>query len=154
MREKMFYVYKITCLCDEWNEKFYIGSHYGYVNDNYTGSGKLIRQYFKLYRYDRTYKKEILEISDNEIYIKDREREIIRENIDNNLCLNMIINSTKSTVGKSSGMKGKKMSEEAKRKISEVKKGKKRKPFSEEHRRKISEVRKLYWQKRKAALAA
>lgn len=49
MREKRFYVYKITCLCDEWNGKFYIGSHYGYVDDNYTGSGNKIKEYFKLY---------------------------------------------------------------------------------------------------------
>lgn len=93
MREKSFYVYKIICIKDEWNGKFYIGSHYGYVNDRYTGSGRKIKEYFNLYGKDKTYKKEILEISDNEIYIKDKEREIIRENIENDLCLNMIINA-------------------------------------------------------------
>lgn len=41
-----------------------------------------------------------------------------------------------------SPMKGKKLSEEAKRKMSEAKKGKKRVPLSEEHKRKISESQK------------
>ena len=41
--------------------------------------------------------------------------------------------------GRTSPMKGKKMSEESRNKISESKKGKKIKPFSEEHRKRISE---------------
>ena len=39
-------------------------------------------------------------------------------------------------------MKGKKRSEETKKKISESQKGKKREPFSEEHKRKLSEAKK------------
>ena len=42
----------------------------------------------------------------------------------------------------SEAKKGKTLSEEHRRKLSEAKKGKKRMPFSEEHRRKISEAKK------------
>lgn len=44
--------------------------------------------------------------------------------------------------GKPSGMKGKKLSEEAKKKVSEALKGKKRAPCSEETKKKISEANK------------
>ena len=153
--EKCFYVYKIICLCGEWKDKYYIGSHYGYTDDKYAGSGKNIREYFKLFGRNDTYKKEILEISDNEIHIKNKEREIISENIKNDLCLNMIIGSAKSIAGchlseehkiklseSHKGKKGKPLSEEHRRKIGEANKGKKKKPFSEEHRRKIGEAKK------------
>ena len=44
--------------------------------------------------------------------------------------------------GRSSPMKGKTLSEETKKKMSEAKKGKKLKPFTDEHRRKLSEAKK------------
>lgn len=46
-------------------------------------------------------------------------------------------------------LKGKPLSEETKRKISSVKKGKKIQPFTEEHKRKLSEKRKLYWENKR-----
>lgn len=69
------YIYKITCLCDDYKDKFYIGCHTGKINDRYTGSGINIKEYFK--KYDKieneTYKKEILEICNS------REEATIRE---------------------------------------------------------------------------
>lgn len=130
---KQYYIYKIICLCDEWNGKFYIGKHFGKIDDNYTGCGRLIKEYFKEYgkEKDVTYEKIILEIS-AEFNICDLEREYIREGMKSELCLNMICNSSK-------GYFGHKFSAEHKRKLSEATKGIKRKPFSDKHKRKISE---------------
>lgn len=116
---KEYYIYKITCLMDEWNGKFYIGKHYGNINDNYTGSGKLIREYFKKYGkvLDKTYVKEIIDYGD-EFNICDLERDYIRKYMDSELCLNMICHSGK-------GHFGAKQSEETKQKIRETLKGRK-----------------------------
>ena len=58
---KEYYIYKIICLMDEWNGKFYIGKHYGKLHDNYTGSGRLIKEYFDTYEKIKglTYDKQI-----------------------------------------------------------------------------------------------
>lgn len=142
MREKCFYVYKIICLCGEWKNKYYIGSHYGYTDDCYTGSGKYIKEYFKLYGKCGTYQKDIIEIGQDEDIIKDKEREIIRENIDNNFCLNIIINSTKSRVGTISSNKGKNLSAEHRKKIGDGNRGQKRNSLTTEHRQKLSNAMK------------
>ena len=150
---KEYYIYKITCLMDEWNGKFYIGKHYGKLDDNYTGSGRLIREYFK--KYDKikglTYDKQILEVGD-ENSICDLERDYIRKGQQSELCLNLIRSSSKghfehahSNEAKqkmSISHKGMKHSEEAKQRISEAKKGKKRKPFSAEHIKHMCEAQK------------
>lgn len=139
---KQYYIYKIICLCDDWNGKFYIGKHYGDIHDNYTGSGKLIKEYFKTF--DKienvTYEKQILAISD-EIAICDLEREYIREGMQSELCLNLICNSGKNCYGH-------KHSDEVKQKISESHKGMR---YSEETRRKLSELGKnrVPWNKGK-----
>lgn len=141
---KQYYIYKIICLCDEWNGKFYIGKHYGNINDNYTGSGKLIKDYFSKYEKERdiTYEKIILEIGD-ENSICDLEREYIREGLKSELCLNI-------NYGGSGGSRlGQHHSEETKQKLSESHKGKigpnKGKLFSDEHKRKMSEAAKRRW---------
>lgn len=162
---KQYYIYKIICLMDEWNGKFYIGKHYGNVNDAYTGSGKLIKEYFKEYGkvLDKTYVKEIIDYGD-ENNICDLERDYIRKGQQSELCLNMICHSgigyfrqkhsdeAKQHISES--LKGRPKSEEMKqklrkprpeeirRKISEAKKGK---HLSEEHRRKMSEAAKRRW---------
>ena len=134
---KQYYIYKIICLCDEWNGKFYIGKHYGELNDNYTGSGRLIKEYFKEHDKEEnvTYEKIILAIGD-EHTICDLEREHIIVGLESELCLNMHCSSAGGS------QLGQKLSEEAKQKISEANKGRKRKPFSNQHRRKMSEARK------------
>jgi len=43
---KQFYIYLTTCLI---NKKQYIGSHYGYTNDNYLGSGTALKAAIKKY---------------------------------------------------------------------------------------------------------
>ena len=127
--DKFYYVYKITCLMDDWNGKFYIGKHFGSEDDSYAGSGKLINQYFKQYGKvkDETYVKEIICKATADT-ICDLERYYISKNIDSELCLNLIRSSSK-------GIFGQKHSDEAKLKM--------RKPKSEEHKRKLSEVSKL-----------
>ena len=69
----MFYiVYKITNLI---NNKIYIGSHKtNDLNDNYMGSGKLIKQAVEKYGFNN-FKKEILFIYNNpkQMYLKEAE---------------------------------------------------------------------------------
>lgn len=143
---KQYYIYKIICLCDEWNGKFYIGKHYGTLDDNYTGSGRLIKEYFSKYEKIKglTYDKQILEVGD-ENNICDLERDYIREGSESALCLNLYCTSSKGTFG----YKGKIFSEEHKRKLSEARKGKvsphKGKKHSEETKRKISDGVKRRW---------
>ena len=139
---KDYYIYKIICLMDDWNGKFYIGKRYGKMDDNYTGSGKLITQYFK--EYDKikglTYDKQILEVGD-ENSICDLEREYIREGMKSELCLNLYCASGK-------GHFGQKHSEETKQKMSEALKGQNNpmygnhKQLSSEHKKKLSEAHK------------
>ena len=132
---KQYYIYKIICLCDEWNGKFYIGKHYGDIHDNYTGSGRLIKEYFKTF--DKieniTYEKQILAISD-EIAICDLEREYIREGMQSELCLNLHCVSCSGALNKSW-----KLSDETKTRMSKAQKGR---TFSEESLRKMSESQK------------
>lgn len=113
---------------DEWNGKFYIGKHYGKVDDAYTGSGKLIKEYFSKYGkvLDKTYVKEIIDYGD-ENSICDLERNYIRKGMESELCLNLHCTS-------GTGNFGMKHSEEAKQKM--------RKPKSTEHRKHISEAKK------------
>lgn len=153
--EHFYYVYKITCLMDEWNGMFYIGKHFGKVDDNYAGSGRLIREYFAKYGKvkDVTYIKEIINYG-TEDNICDLEREYIREGMKSELCLNLHCMSCRGFSGKThnnetrkrmsvnncmhnkdiiqkmvNSSKGKIVSEETRMKISKALKGK---PKSEE----------------------
>ena len=60
---KVHYVYKIT---NRVNNKFYVGVHYGRVDDCYMGSGKLIRQAIDKYGVD-SFDKQILAVFENGI---------------------------------------------------------------------------------------
>ena len=110
MANLVYYVYKVTCLCGDWNGKFYIGKHYGKLDDGYTGSGRLIMQYFNEYDKikDVTYVKEIIDMGD-EYNICDLEKHYIRKGMESEMCLNMTCNSTNGTFGKEPWNKGKKL---------------------------------------------
>lgn len=145
--EKCFYVYKIICLCGEWKDKYYIGSHYGYTDDNYTGSGKKIKEYFKLYGKNETYTKEVVEICKDKDEVENLERMLIKNNIDNINCINIRIQSGRGMLGKTFShsdeikekMRKKIFTEEHRKRLSEAHKGK---PLSEEHRKHISDCQK------------
>ena len=152
--EHFYYVYKITCLMNEWNGKFYIGKHFGKIDDNYTGSGRLIREYFAKYGKvkDVTYIKEIIDYG-TEDNICDLEREYIREGMKSELCLNLQCNSSKKIIYSeeirrkiSEANKNRVISEETRRKLSNSNKGERNgfygKKHSEESRKKISEAKK------------
>lgn len=67
---KQYYIYKTTNLC---NNKQYIGKHYGEINDNYLGSGILLKKAIQKYGIDNFYK-EILDFSESEEENREKEK--------------------------------------------------------------------------------
>lgn len=128
----MYYIYRII---NKINRKTYIGQHkYNNLNDNYMGSGTNLRRAKKKYGIEN-FKKEILvfNISKKE-YADILEKTFItaeRKRVGAGNCYNI------TDGGK--GCEGIKHSEEAKKKMSDAKKGKK---HSEEHKQKLSETHK------------
>lgn len=72
--EKKYFVYLTTNLV---NGKKYIGAHHGYENDDYLGSGKLLKRAIEKYGKEN-FKREILFISANEKENFEKEREFIK----------------------------------------------------------------------------
>jgi group I intron endonuclease len=159
----MFYtIYKTT---NEVNGRYYIGKHKTKnLNDNYLGSGKLLKMAIEKYGIEN-FKKDILFIFDNEDEMNNKEHELVVISEETyNLCPGG--NGGFSFINESgiSKFKGKTHSDETKQKISEFRKGKPtnigkepwnkgkkniyseehlnklRKPRSEETKRKISET--------------
>ena len=158
------YIYKITCLCGNLKGHYYIGKHTAQnENDGYVGSGIKIRAYYKKYgaKKGETYIKEIIEYNDTAEQNSVREKEIIGDLWKTDpLCLNLMEG------GKSSGMKGKKHTQEwinkrrgqpawnkGKRATEEAVKNQsiahmgqvpwnKGKPMSEQQKKKMSEIKK------------
>ena len=147
----MYCIYKITNLI---NGKTYIGQHkYKDLNDSYMGSGKLLWRAYKKYGKEN-FKKEI--ICKNVQYketIDDMERFYIKKEREQNPfgCYNILdggeghsgplSDETRKKMSKvRKGKKHRPLSEETRKKISEAHRGKKREPFSEEHKRKLSEA--------------
>ena len=74
---KYYIIYKTTNIV---NGKFYIGKHETEnLNDNYFGSGKLLKEAIKKYG-ETNFKKEILFIFDNAIHMNQKENELVNIN--------------------------------------------------------------------------
>lgn len=128
---KFYYTYKITLLKGSLTGHYYFGKHIAKkLNDGYTGSGRIIRNYFKKYPKIEgiTYVKSILQFYNDEEELNEAEEFLIGDLFEKDpLCLNLCRG------GKAP--KGFKHSDEAKRKISDSKLGHN---VSDETRNKIS----------------
>ena len=123
----MYYIYRIT---NKVNGKTYIGQHkYKKLNDNYMGSGKLIRRAQKKYGIEN-FEKEILY---SRIQYKETADDMEKFAIVKERALG------KAEYNIADGGQGGNLGEEVNKKISEAKKGK---HLSEEQKRRISEYRK------------
>lgn len=143
----MYYIYKIT---NRINGKTYIGQHkYKKLNDNYMGSGKLIRRAQKKYGMEN-FEKEILysriqykeTVDDMERFAIAKERALGKAeyNItDGGQGGNLGEEVNKKLRGENNPFYGKHHSDKTRRKLSEARKGKKFGHLSEATKRKISE---------------
>lgn len=117
------YIYKITCLCGQLKDHYYIGKHSTDAvpeNCGYCGSGKIINNYFKKYGKIKgvTYNIEIIEKNPNPKINSIREKEIIGNKfLKDTLCINL------KAGGDGGGVAGSKRSETTKKKISQSLKG-------------------------------
>lgn len=137
----MFYIYRITNLIDG---KTYIGQHeYEDLNDNYMGSGKLLKKAQKKYGMEN-FKKDILVFNISKLEHANLLEETFiaaeREKVGRKNCYNI------SDGGKGCSLKGREISEETRRKMSDAHKNKptwnKGKHLSEEQKRNLSEAHK------------
>ena len=85
-KRKYHYIYKII----RDDDKYYIGMHStDNLEDGYFGSGKLITRSIKKHGLDR-HQKHILEFLDSRISLKEREQQIVNEDIINDIkCMNI-----------------------------------------------------------------
>ena len=82
------YIYKITCTSGTFKNKFYFGQHTTKnLDDGYKGSGKKILNYYK--KYPNDYIKEIICFCDSQEELNQREHEIIHPLLDDPMCLNI-----------------------------------------------------------------
>ena len=141
----MYYIYRIT---NKINGKTYVGQHkYKDLNDNYMGSGKLIRRAQKKYGMEN-FEKEILysRIQYKETADDMEKFAIAKERALGKAEYNIADGGQGGALrkGKTPWNKGKCHSEETKRKISETNKGKsawnKGKHLSEEQKKHLSEI--------------
>ena len=80
MSDKIHYIYKITLLCGKLSGKYYLGKHTtSNPKDGYTGSGRIVKDYFKKYgrKKNVTYIKEIIEYNTSMEINAEREKVII-----------------------------------------------------------------------------
>jgi len=84
---KYHYIYKITCLK---NNRYYIGMHStDNLEDGYFGGGKRIKNSVKKHGKD-AHRKEILEFFENRDLLKNREIELVNEDLLNDpMCMNI-----------------------------------------------------------------
>lgn len=159
------YTYKIICTEGHLKGHYYLGKHStNNLDDGYKGSGKIIKDYYK--KHPNGYIKQIIQFFDSKEDAFKAEKELIGDlHKTDKLCLNTKAGGKGGwPSGLPSAMKGKRHSEEAKRKMSESRKNSKifhdvmqseeykekqrkaqtgrRFHLSEEAKRKISEARK------------
>ena len=147
------FVYKWT---DSTNNKTYIGSHMGSINDGYIGSGTFFRAAYK--KRPQSFSREILEYAIKDLILETEQKYLDQIEWDNTYNLSSGANGGHTTAGftaeqmkehgrkisnslkgKSAGMLGKKHSTGTKIQQSKSHKGKQ---FSKEHKQKISESHK------------
>lgn len=154
---KFYYTYKITLLKGSLAGHYYFGQHRtNNLNDGYTGSGKIIRNYFKHYEKieHQTYVKEIIAFYDNDDQLNEAEKQLISDKYKTDeLCLNLcegggttsgyvFSEETKLKISKAN----KNPSIETRKKMSDATKGNKKwlgKHHSEESKKKIGEKSKF-----------
>ena len=87
--KKYHYIYKITCLK---NNRYYIGMHStDNLEDGYMGGGIRIKNSIKKHG-NKAHKKEILEFLENRDLLKNREKEIINEELlQDPMCMNLAL---------------------------------------------------------------
>jgi hypothetical protein len=125
-----YIIYKII---NTKNRKIYIGKHQTKnIDDSYFGSGIALERAIKKYG-KKCFTKEVLHIFDTEIEMNEKEKELVNEEfISTNQTYNMGIGGEGG-----SHFKGKKHTEETKKRLSEIAKGQ---VISEETRKKISDA--------------
>lgn len=125
-----YIIYKIT---NTKNQKIYIGKHQTLnVDDSYFGSGIVLERAIKKYG-KKCFTKEVLYIFDNEFEMNEKEKEIVNEQfISTNQTYNLGIGGEGG-----SHFKGKKHTEETKKRLSEIAK---KRIISDETKQKISEA--------------
>lgn len=82
------YIYKITCTAGSLKDKFYFGQHTTEnLNDNYKGSGTILRNYYK--KYPKDYIKDIIGFYNSQESLNKAEYDIIKYWLNNSMCLNL-----------------------------------------------------------------
>ena len=132
------YIYKITLLLGELAGKYYYGKRSTSKlpeNDiKYTGSGKIVSNYFNKYGKipGITHIKEIIELNPDKYTNAEREKEYVNPNLKDKMCVNLTCGGFGGGVpGHIGAWRGKHHSKETKEKMSKAQKGKK---ISEEQR--------------------
>ena len=136
---KYYYAYKVQCTAVGLEDYYYYGKHETTnLNDGYKGSGVKLSEYYKQYPNDYTFT--ILAFYSNKTELTTAEQKLIGDLWKNDqYCLNCTGGGSGSWAAACEYLKGRPLTEETKRKISEVKKGK---PLTEETKHKLSEVKK------------
>lgn len=113
-----FYIYKITLTAGSLKDHYYIGQHTtNDLDDNYKGSGKIIKIYYKKHPDD--YIKEILCFCNGNEELNQKEFEYIGDRYKtDHMCLNLMMGGV-HPVKPTNGTNGYRHTEEAKKRISD-----------------------------------